>query len=462
MPIHPLQLSAYSLVNALGRGINASWSALQESRSGLRPCDFPDTPLTTWIGRVDGLEEEAITGNLAHFDCRNNRLAQVGLQQDDFQEAVAQARTRYGAARMGVFIGTSTSGVQHTEQIYRQPDPLTGKLPDSFLYRYTQNLFAVTDFVRQYLTLEGPSLTISTACSSSAKVFATAYRYIQAGLCEAAVVGGIDSLCQTTLYGFNALELVSAHPCRPWDSQRDGINIGEAAGFALLEPVHSGYSPPYQGGAGGGKPVHSGHSPPYQGGAGGGKPVHSGYSPPYQGGAGGGKPVHSEYSSPFQGRDGGGKGIALVGYGESNDAYHLSTPHPDGKGAILAMQRALTSAHLAPDQVNYLNLHGTASRANDLAEDKAVVAVFGTQTPCSSTKGWTGHTLGTAGITEAILVSLCLLHNFLPRSLNTNIVDPQLRAQILLDSSEQPLQYATSNSFGFGGNNCSLILGRLT
>jgi len=115
-----------------------------------------------------------------------------------------------------------------------------------------------------------------------------------------------------------------------------------------------------------------------------------------------------------------------------------------------------------PDQVNYLNLHGTASRANDLAEDKAVVAVFGTQTPCSSTKGWTGHTLGTAGITEAILVSLCLLHNFLPRSLNTNTVDPQLRAQIRLDSSEQPLQYAMSNSFGFGGNNCSLILGRLT
>lgn len=408
MPIHPLQLSAYSLVNALGRGINASWSALQESRSGLRPCDFPDTPLTTWIGRVEGLEEEIIMGNLAHFDCRNNRLAQVGLQQDGFQEAVAQARTRYGAARIGVFIGTSTSGVQHTEQTYRQPDPLTGKLPDSFLYRYTQNLFAVTDFVRQYLTLEGPSLTISTACSSSAKVFATAYRYIQAGLCEAAVIGGIDSLCQTTLYGFNALELVSAHPCRPWDSQRDGINIGEAAGFALLERVHSGYSP------------------------------------------------------SSQERAGGGKGIALVGYGESNDAYHLSTPHPDGKGAILAMQRALTSAHLAPDQVNYLNLHGTASRANDLAEDKAVVAVFGTQTPCSSTKGWTGHTLGTAGITEAILVSLCLLHNFLPRSLNTNTVDPQLRAQIRLDSSEQPLQYAMSNSFGFGGNNCSLILGRLT
>lgn len=398
MPIHPLQLSAYSLVNALGRGIDASWSALQESRSGLRPCDFPDTPLTTWIGRVDGLEEEAITGNLTHFDCRNNRLAQVGLQQDDFQEAVAQARTRYGAARMGVFIGTSTSGVQHTEQTYRQLDPLTGKLPDSFLYRYTQNLFAVTDFVRQYLALAGPSLTISTACSSSAKVFATAYRYIQAGLCEAAVVGGIDSLCQTTLYGFNALELVSAYPCRPWDNQRDGISIGEAAGFALLERVHFG----------------------------------------------------------------GGKGIALVGYGESNDAYHLSTPHPDGKGAILAMQRALTSAHLVPNQVNYLNLHGTASRANDLAEDKAVVTVFGTQTPCSSTKGWTGHTLGAAGITEVILVSLCLLHNFLPRSLNTETVDPQLMAQILLDSSEQPLQYVMSNSFGFGGNNCSLILGRLT
>ncbi|OQW95216.1 MAG: beta-ketoacyl-[acyl-carrier-protein] synthase II [Beggiatoa sp. IS2] len=397
--MNPLQLSAYTLVNALGRGIDASWSALQESRSGLRPCDFPDTPLTTWIGRVDGLEEEAITGNLAHFDCRNNRLAQVALQQDDFLAAVAKARTQYGPTRMGTFVGTSTSGVQHTEQAYRRCDPVTGKLPDDFLYDYTQNMFAITDFVRQYLALEGPSLTVSTACCSSAKVFATASRYIQAGLCDAAVVGGVDSLCQTTLYGFNALELVATYPCRPWDRDRRGISVGEAAGFALLERIPMG----------------------------------------------------------------GSRGIALLGYGESNDAYHLSTPHPDGKGAMLAMQRALASAQLTPNQVDYINLHGTASRANDLAEDKAVTTVFGTQTPCSSTKGWTGHTLGAAGITEAILVSLCLLHNFLPRSLNTETVDSQLSARILLESFEpsSPSRYAMSNSFGFGGNNCSLILSRL-
>ncbi len=389
----PLFISAYTLTNNLGQGIKASLYALQQGNGGLRACDFEDVTLETWIGRVDGLEEKTIHNA---FDCRNHRLAKMGLEQDNFTETVSDIRMRYGAHRVGVFMGTSTSGILHTEKAYQNRDPVTGALPHHFQYRYTHSNYALTDFVRQYLALKGPAVTHSTACSSSAKVFASAYRYIQAGLCDAAIVGGVDSLCLTTLYGFNSLELISKDPCQAWDINRSGINIGEAAGFAVLEIA---------------------------------------------------KPED--------------KGIALLAYGESSDAYHISTPHPMGKGAILAMQHALDKAKMPASKVDYVNLHGTGTRSNDASEDKAVTHIFGTQTPCSTTKGWTGHTLGAAGITEAIFSALCIKHNFMPQSLNTQKVDPTLNAHILLETHRQPVNIVMSNSFGFGGSNCSLLLGRL-
>jgi 3-oxoacyl-[acyl-carrier-protein] synthase-1 len=396
MPISPLRLSAYTVTNALGRGRDATLTALRTGHSGLRRCDFPDAHLDTWIGRVAGLEDAPISGDLALYDCRNNRLARLGLEQDGFADAVAAARNRYGADRIGVYLGTSTSGIQQTELAYQRRDPDTGRLPDDFHYRYTHNIYSVADFCRRYLHLSGPALAVSTACSSSAKVFAVAWRHIQAGLCDAAVVGGVDSLCLTTLYGFHSLGLLAAQPCRPWDADRDGLSIGEAAGFALLEPVTAAIP----------------------------------------------------------------DGIHLLGYGESSDAYHMTAAHPEGIGAALAMNRALERAGLTADQVDYINLHGTATPSNDASEDQAVTRVFGRATPCSSTKGWTGHTLGAAGITEAVIAALCLEHGFIPASLNTRNPDPRLTARLLLDSREQPVHTVLSNSFGFGGSNCSLLFGR--
>ena len=395
MAIPTLSISAYTTVNALGRGVAASLRNLAQGKSALRPCDFEDATLETWIGRVAGLEDEPITGKLALFDCRNNRLARLGLEQDGFAQAVENARQHYGAGRIGVFIGTSTSGIQETELAYRQRDQVTGQLPAEFRFRYTQNVFSVVDFSRHYLGLEGPALAISTACSSSAKVFAAAYRYLRAGLCDAAVVGGVDSLCLTTLYGFHSLELTSPQPCRPWDIDRNGLSLGEAAGFALLEWPGSAT-----------------------------------------------------------------RGPLLLGYGESSDAYHMSAAHPEGVGAMLAMQQALTNAGLRPDQVDYINLHGTATPSNDASEDRAIVQLFGTRTPCSSTKGWTGHTLGAAGITEAVFACLCLEHGFIPASLNTRQPDPKLSAAIVLTPQSRPVNVVLSNSFGFGGTNCSLLFGK--
>lgn len=389
----PLSLSHYSLVSAIGRTRAETISALRDRRSGLRRCDFLDFDLETYIGRVDGVEHSPITGALAHFDCRNNRLALLGLEADGFAERVAEAKARYGAGRIAVFVGTSTSGILESELAYRRRNPVDGSLAPNFNYRYVQNTFSVADFTRHHLGLSGPASAISTACSSSAKAFATASRFIDAGFCDAAVVGGVDSLCGTTLFGFHALQLVSAGPCRPTDKQRDGISIGEAAGFALLEKAN-----------------------------------------------------------------GVSDTVVLLGYGESSDAYHMSSPHPEGAGAILSMTRALRRARLTPESIDHVLLHGTGTLANDAAEDRALLRVFPHPPGCSSIKGWTGHTLGAAGIVNAVAAGLSLESGFVPGTLQTRHVDPDFGCRVLLDNREAPIRCVLSNAFGFGGNNASLVL----
>lgn len=386
----PLFITSYTVTTALGHGKAANIAALRQDKSGLRANDYADAPLPTFIGRVDGVEQIALPQQLSRFECRNNRLAWLGLQQDGFTAAVTAARTRHGAHRIAVILGTSTSGIEASEQAYRNRSA-DGALPGSFIFETTQSMNSLTEYVRHALALEGPAFIISTACSSSAKVFASAQRLIQAGLCDAAVVGGVDSLCSMTLYGFNALQLVSPEPCRPCDQHRNGISIGEGAAFFLLE------------------------------------------------------------KSPSR--------LALMGYGESSDAYHMSTPHPEGLGAALAMKQALATAGLAPGQIDYINMHGTSSRTNDSAEDKGMQSIFGTATPCSSTKGATGHTLGAAGAVEAAFACLCLEHGIIPGMCNTLNPDPELGSALQLKAAERPLRRVMSNSFGFGGNNCSLIFG---
>jgi 3-oxoacyl-[acyl-carrier-protein] synthase-1 len=391
--VQPLAISHYSVVNCLGAGTRAVAEAIQDRRSGLTPCHFETVALDTWIGRAAGLEELRVRTDLSLYDCRNNRLAQRGLEADDFAGAVASARKRYGAARIGVFVGTSTSGILESELAYRSRDPRTGVLPRGFRYAETQNTYSLADFVRRYLALKGPACAVSSACSSSAKVFGNAARMMAAGVCDAAVVGGVDTLCLTTLYGFHSLELTSRGPCRPFDVERDGISIGEGAGFVLLERMPSESS------------------------------------------------------------------VALLGIGESSDAYHMSTPHPEGLGAKLAMARALASAGLASSDIDYINLHGTGTRTNDAAEDRAVSDLFNAVTPCSSTKGATGHLLGAAGITEAIICMLSIGRNLMPGSANTRSVDPALKSHYLVANREARVRRVLSNSFGFGGSNCSIVLG---
>jgi len=395
--VNPLLLSHFSIASPLGIGQSATLSALRDRRSGLHPCKFETVSIPTHIGMVDGLDEEPITGALASYDCRNNRLARLALDQDGFAAAVADARRRYGADRIGVFVGTSTAGILETEIAFRRRDPKTGTLPAGFQYKETLNTFSVGDFVQRVLGLKGPALVVSAACASTGKAFGNAARMIELGLCDAAVVGGADSLCLTTLYGFHSLQLTAEGPCRPFDEARDGISIGEASGFALIERAD---------------------------------------------------------------RAAGSGGVLLLGHGESSDSYHISSPHPEGLGAKRAMEKALASAALEPSDIDYVNLHGTATKIGDAAEDRAVSALFGRSTPCSSTKGQTGHTLGASGIVEAIISALSILHGFIPASPTTRRLDPKIESLYLLEGSVRPIERVMSNSFGFGGSNCSLILGR--
>jgi 3-oxoacyl-[acyl-carrier-protein] synthase-1 len=395
--VSPLVLRSFTATSAIGRGLAATLESLHGQRSGLAPCRFETVSLDTCVGEVAGVDAVALPRELAEFECRNNRLAWLALGEDGFTEAVAESAGRHGRRRVGVFLGTSTSGILETELAYRRRDPRSGALPEGFNYRGAHNTFSVAAFTRRALHLEGPAAVISCACSSSAKVFASARRAIEAGIIDAAVVGGVDSLCLTTLYGFHALQLVARTPCRPFDATRDGLSVGEGAAFALLERAGDALD---------------------------------------------------------------AAAVLLLGTGESSDAYHMSAPPPDGRGARAAMLKALAAARLEPQEIGYINFHGTGTPSNDAAEGLAVASVLGKDVPGSSTKGATGHTLGAAGALEAVICALALKAGLMPAGVNTTQVDPVLPVNYLRENRGAKLARVMSNSFGFGGSNCSLILAR--
>ena len=396
-PIAPIRITAYTTTTAAGIGKQALLAAMQAGHSALTANDFGPSPLPTWIGRVAGLESAPLPASLAAWECRNNRLAWLGLGADGFLAAALAARDRHGAARVALVLGTSTSSIGATENAYCTLDA-AGRFPEGNRDPRVHTPHSLTMFAHEALGLAGPCVTISTACSSSAKVFATAERMLRLGLVDAAIVGGVDTLCGSVLFGFNALQLVSPEPCRPFDAGRDGISIGEAAGFALLERAGDDTT-----------------------------------------------------------RD---EAPRLLGYGESSDAHHMSTPHPEGLGAERALDDALARAGLDASEIDHINLHGTASTKNDEVEAALVARRFPSHTHASSTKGFTGHTLGAAGIVEAAASLLAIETGFMPGTVNTGVLDAACGPQIRTAPTRGDVRLALSNSFGFGGNNCVLVFGR--
>jgi len=377
----------------MGVGLDAQRRNFLASRSGLSDRPWPDCDLACHLGRVDAaLAVEVPSERLS----RNNQLIELALAQDGFAQAVAAVCERYSPVRCGLVMGTSTSGIDRTEQAYASisgVDPVeqTESFGPEYQQPLAQNPHAPGDYAAHQLGLSGPRLTISAACASSAKVFATAKRWLNQGLVDAVVVGGADTLCLSVIYGFHSLQLVAPEPCRPFAEDRQGISLGEAAGFVLLtkEPQASG--------------------------------------------------------------------LRLLGVGESCDAYHMSSAHPEGLGARLSMQRALADASLRLDQIDYVNLHGTGTTANDATEGAVCADMLAKNTLASASKGWTGHTLGAAGIVESILCLEALQTGFVPGTMNTGSAN--VGFNLLLDSTQAQLSHVLTNSFGFGGNNCSVIFG---
>jgi 3-oxoacyl-[acyl-carrier-protein] synthase-1 len=347
------------------------------------------------IGAVsDGLPQ--LPHRLAHLDSRNNRLALTALRE--IESDVMKMAARVGSHRLAVVMGTSTSGIASGEAALAHRI-VKGMWPKDFRFGM-QEIGSLAGFVADYLGLDGPAYTISTACSSSAKIFASAQRLTEAGVCDAVVVGGADTLCRMTLGGFDSMQALSKDYCNPFSRNRDGINIGEGAAVFLITREESA--------------------------------------------------------------------VALLGVGESSDAYHVSAPDPEGTGAELAMRRALAAAHLTPAQIAYVNLHGTATELNDAMEARAVNKVFGCETPCSSTKSITGHLLGAAGANEAAFLWLMLEPEFacgmVPPHVWDGEPDPAIApinlAPLRTRLAGQTHIAALSNSFAFGGSNAAVVLGR--
>ena len=397
--IPPLPISACTVLSACGAGMQSLLDQFESGYTALREARQLNLDFAAFTGEVDAALIPELPASLQAFNTRNARIAMAALDQpvDGLRAAIESAKAHYGAHRVGVVIGTSTSGILETEQAYIEHEQ-TGQFPAAFDFAHQHAWVATAHCLQQALALAGPCYAISTACSSSSKTLASAQRLIAAGVCDAVLCGGVDSLCRMTLYGFKSLDIMSETACTPLDRDRSGLSLGEGAGLLLLERPRAGLD----------------------------------------------DCVH------------------LLGCGESSDAHHMTAPHPEGRGAVLAMQAALQQAGISPGSVDYVNLHATGTRLNDLAEMRAMRAVFPGGVACSATKGFTGHMLGAAGGMETAISWLSVHHALRPGCCGLQTPDPAFNFSVTADyETNVPVKVAMNNNFGFGGNNTSLLLGRV-
>lgn len=381
-------VTSYSACNCLGMTVEPVLSRLRRGEHGLRPCPL-DVPFEVQCGALPDLPPP---------EGRQTRQAQVAQQVfDGIADQVRAAVSRWGAHRVGAVLGTSTGGIAETEQAYMDWYAASQQQGSTALAETfgldVHSFHGAGRLLRAQGGWTGPTYFVSTACSSSTKVFAAARRLMRAGLCDAVLVGGLDSLALTTVRGFHSLSAASEGFCRPFSAERDGMNVGEGGALLMLE---------------------------------------------------------RDTPAP----------VELLGVGESCDAFHMSAPEPNGKGAELAMRLALEDAGLSADALSFVNAHGTGTVRNDSAEAAAVERVVGVNTPVVSTKSYTGHLLGAGGATEALFSIIGLIEGWMPGNLRLDPRDPEINICLPTEPVEGSFRYAMSNSLAFGGNNASVVFGR--
>ncbi len=384
-PRYPI--TAWSVCTALGVTTAETVAALSAGRSGL-VAPSVDLPFATVCGALPS-KLDALAPSFAGYESPVGRI--VAQLHTELARSLEASVSRWGADRVGVVLGTSVGGLAVTEDALAIHHA-TGALPADYDLFKRHSLHAATDLIAARAGLRGPRFARSTACASSGKVFATAQRLLRANVVDAVVVGGVDSLTQTTLRGFHSLSVLSPVPCRPFGHNREGMNLGEGGALFIIE------------------------------------------------------------------RDGDAR-ARLLGVGESADAYHMSSPHPEGAGAKAAMLGALSQAGLDPSDVDHINAHGTGTPKNDQVEAKVIREVFGEALPVVSTKGATGHTLGAAGAVEAAFAIVAIEEGWIPASLHATPIDPEVQVRVNLSRRELRCRAVLSNSFGFGGSNVSVLVG---
>ena len=386
-------ITAAALANCLGTDRRTVLDRAFAGDDGFAPASaFYAFPFPTMLGI---LPRPAPPPDAAPERRIPTRLAEVSLPSvDQMRPAVRAAALRWGAKRVAYVFASSTGGLEQTERSLA-PDP---RLPLSAGgYRYTDHgIDATSAAIAHSLGIEGVCMAISTACSSSFNALASAIRLIDRGLADAAVVGGADSLCRTTVFGFHSLGLTAPTATQPFARDRCGVTLAEGSAYVLIE---------------------------------------------------------RDAATTRR------EALAWVaGMGAASDAFHHTTPHPEGIGGQLCMRQAIDRAGLRPGDIDCVSAHGTGTKLNDAAEALAVRRVFERAVPMTATKSLTGHTLGSAGLTSLVLAVESLRRQAIPPTLRAAPLDDELGVSIIDRLTPAPLRHVLVNAFGFGGTNVSVVV----
>ena len=403
-------ISGMGIVSALGNNVEENLQALRTNRSGIAPLHYLQTSHTEFpVGEVKMTNEEMM--KLLHIP-ENEAITRTSLMgklalREALQNAClldADGLPALKATRIAFVNGTTVGGMDKSEIYYL--DFLENDSKNEYIS--THDCGACTEMIADYFGIFSQVDTISTACSSAANAIVLGAELLKSGRADIVVAGGAECITKFHLNGFNTLMILDQQPCRPFDARRAGLNLGEGAAYLVMETAE-----------------HFNRRLP-----------------------------NNPAITPL---------CKLSGYANTCDAYHQTASSPDGEGAYLAMKKAIENAGLAPEQIDYINAHGTGTENNDTSEGTAIMRIFGGKIPpVSSTKSFTGHTTSAAGCVEAVISILTLLHNFIPENLNFSEKIPELSFTPFVKAEKMPiLQHVLSNSFGFGGNDTSLVFSKI-